>query len=383
MFTFNQMSDIIYSEVTYVNRDKIIVRTSIIGILANVFLASFKAVIGFLSSSIAIILDSVNNLSDVMSSLITIIGTKLANKSPDKEHPYGHGRIEYISTVLIAFLVLYAGIASLSESVKKIINPMKPEYKAVSLMIIAVAVAVKILLGLYYRKMGDKVASSSLTASGTDALMDSVVSFSTLIAALVYIITGVSLEAWLGAVISLIIIKSGFSILKESFSAIIGQRTDKAISDEICATIAEFDEVYGVYDLVLHSYGPETLIGSVHIEIPDTLTICELDRLERNIGDAVREKHRVILAGISIYSKCMNDNHASAVHNDIRKIVMSHENVLQFHGFFLDEISKKISFDIIIDFAAPDGQHIYEKVCDEVKQKYPDYTIDVTLDLDL
>ena len=171
--------------------------------------------------------------------------------------------------------------------------------------------------------------------------------------------------------------------MKESFSAIIGQRTDKAISDEICATIAEFDEVYGVYDLVLHSYGPETLIGSVHIEIPDTLTICELDRLERNIGDAVREKHRVILAGISIYSKCMNDNHASAVHNDIRKIVMSHENVLQFHGFFLDEISKKISFDIIIDFAAPDGQHIYEKVCDEVKQKYPDYTIDVTLDLDI
>ena len=228
------------------SRDKIIIKTSIIGIAANVVLASFKAAIGFFSSSIAIILDAVNNLSDVMSSLITIIGTKLAGKLPDKEHPYGHGRIEYISTVLVAFLILYAGIASITESVKKIITPMTPDYSAISLILVAAAVAVKIFLGLYYRKVSKSVNSSVLQASGTDALMDSIISFSTLVAAIIYITTGLSLEPWLGAVISLIIIKSGFDMLKESFSAIIGQRVDTAENQNVSDLFIFQHDVYAL-----------------------------------------------------------------------------------------------------------------------------------------
>ena len=258
------------------NRDKVIVRTSLIGILANVFLASFKAVVGILSSSIAIILDAVNNLSDVMSSVITIIGTKLAQKRPDKKHPYGYGRIENLSTSLIAVIVLYAGVTSLVESIKKIIHPPVPDYSAAAIIIVASAVVVKILLGLYVRRKGESVNSDSLIASGKDALLDSVISAATLLAAMIY---HIKTEAWLGAVISLVIIKSGLEILGDSLSSIIGKRISSELSKEIKETVTSFPEVQGAYDLILHSYGPDLLIGSVHIEVPDTMTVDKLCQL--------------------------------------------------------------------------------------------------------
>ena len=363
------------------NRDKIIIRTSIIGIAANVLLASFKAVVGLLSSSIAIVLDAVNNLSDVMSSLITIIGAKLAGKLPDKEHPYGHGRIEYISTVLIAFLVLYAGFASFAESVKKIIKPITPEHTAWSLIITGMAVIVKILLGLYFRKTGKSVNSSSLQASGTDALMDSIISFSTFAAAIIFMISGLNTEAWLGTVISAIIIKSGIDMLRESFSAIIGQSPESSFSDEVRSTIEAFKDVQGAYDLVLHNYGPQTYIGSVHIEVPDTMTVSALDKLERKIADKVLENHRVILAGISVYSMNTTNDRKSEIYSDIRRTVMSHEQVLQFHGFFLDDETMTINFDIIIDFTVEDVRALHHEINNEIQQKYPEYTVKVTLDL--
>ena len=194
------------------DRDKKIIRTSIIGIGANVLLAAFKAVIGLASNSVAIVLDAVNNLSDAMSSLITIIGTKLAAKEPDRKHPLGYGRIEYLSAMIISAIVLYAGITALVESVKKIIDPATPDYSTIGLIIVGAAVLVKILLGRYVEGVGKKVASDSLIASGKDALFDAVLSFSTLVAAVIYIFWHVRLEAWLGAIIALFIIKAGLII---------------------------------------------------------------------------------------------------------------------------------------------------------------------------
>ena len=167
------------------NRNKVIVRTSVIGIIANVFLAGFKAVIGLTANSIAIVMDAVNNISDAASSVITIIGTKLAGREPNKKHPFGYGRIEYLSAMIISVLVLYAGVTAFVESVKKIINPEKPDYTAVSLIIVGVAVLVKVILGLFVKKTGKKVNSDSLVNSGSDALLDSVISASTLAAAAV------------------------------------------------------------------------------------------------------------------------------------------------------------------------------------------------------
>ncbi|MGB4092441.1 MAG: cation diffusion facilitator family transporter [Ruminococcus flavefaciens] len=365
------------------DRNKVIIRTSFVGIAANLFLAGFKAAVGLLTSSIAIVLDAVNNLSDVLSSVITIIGTKLAGKKPDKKHPFGHGRIEYISALSIAVIVLYAGFTSFVESVKKIIHPRTPEYTTAALVIVAAAVIVKIVLGLYVKKTGQKVNSSSLIASGTDALMDSIISFSTLVAAAIFIITGLSLEAWLGAVISIVIIKSGIEMLRDSISDIIGQRVDSGISKEVKKTICSLPEVQGAYDLILHSYGPDLLIGSVHIEVPDTMTVSKLDKLERSITDKVLSEHNIILTGISVYSVNTDGGKATEIYSDIRRTVMSHEFVLQIHGFFFDEESHTIIFDVIIDFAAPDSKALHAEITREIQEKYPDYKVEVRLDLDV
>ena len=365
------------------NRDKIIVRTSIIGIIANVALASFKAVVGVMSSSIAIILDAVNNLSDVMSSLITIIGTKLAKKRPDKKHPYGYGRVENLSTTLIAVIVLYAGVTSFVESIKKIISPPVPDYSAAAIIIVSAAVAVKLILGHYVRKKGESVSSDSLIASGKDALLDSVISAATLLAAVIYLVLHIRTEAWLGAVISLVIIKSGLEILGDSLSSIIGKRISSDLSKEIKDTVTSFPEVQGAYDLILHSYGPDLLIGSVHIEIPDTMSVAELDKLEHRITEKVLEEHKAILAGISVYAVNTQNDRASQMYEDIRRNVMSHEYVLQIHGFYLDEQKMTIHFDIIIDFAAPDREELYDHILTETQEAYPDYNVSITLDTDI
>ena len=191
-----------------VNREKVIVRTSIIGITANVILAAFKAVVGLLSGSIAIVLDAVNNTSDALSSVIAVIGAKLAGRPADKKHPYGHGRYEHISAAVISVIILYAGITSLTESIKGIFHPETPEYTVVTFVVVGTAVVVKIVLGLYVRKTGKACDSDALVNSGTDALQDAVISASTIAAAILFLLFGWQLEAYLGVIISGFIIKA-------------------------------------------------------------------------------------------------------------------------------------------------------------------------------
>ena len=273
-------------------RERIVIKTSVIGIITNVFLAGFKTVIGLLSNSIAIVLDAVNNISDAGSSVITIVGTKLAGKAPDKKHPFGHGRIEYLSAMMIAVIILYAGTTSLIESVKQIIRPEIPDYNPTSLIIIAVAVVVKIFLGAYVKKVGQKVKSDSLVNSGADATLDAVISFSTLVAAVVFMIFGLALEAYLGAVISVIIIKSGIEMLRGTISQLLGEQNDIEVARAIQKTVMGFKNVLGVYDLILNNYGPNRWNGSLHIEVPDTLSVVDLDQLLREISVKVVKEHR-------------------------------------------------------------------------------------------
>ena len=262
------------------DRDKIIVRTSIIGIGANVLLAAFKAAVGLLSNSIAVVLDAVNNLSDALSSVITIFGTKLAGKSPDRKHPLGHGRVEYLSAMIVSALVLYAGITSAVESVKKIIHPVTPNYNYIALLIIAVAVAVKLILGRYVKKKGMEVNSGALVASGSDALFDAIISLSVLASAIIFMATGLSLEAYVGLFISAVIIKAGIDMMKETLSDIIGKRPDAELTRKIKRVLNEEPEVRGAYDLLLTDYGPDRYYASVHLELPDVMTVDDVDKLE-------------------------------------------------------------------------------------------------------
>lgn len=364
------------------SRNAVIIRTSIIGILANVFLAAFKAVVGFASNSIAIVMDAVNNVSDAASSVITIVGTKLAGKEPDRKHPFGYGRIEYLSAMVISILVLYAGITAFVESVKKIINPDTPDYSTVTLIIVAVAVVVKIILGRYVKGVGKKVNSDSLVNSGEDATLDSIISASTLVAAAIYLIFHISLEAWLGAIIALVIIKSGVGMLRETLSQILGERADAELARDIKATVISYPEVSGAYDLVLHNYGPDSYNGSIHVEVPDTLSADDLDKLIRKISVDVYQKHDVILTAIGVYSVNTKDPEAVEARDKVTEIVMSHEHILQIHGFYFDKPGKMIRFDIVVSFDAPDRRQVYREVCEAVQEAYPDYTLQVAMDTD-
>lgn len=363
------------------DRKKVIVRTSVLGIVANILLAGFKAAVGLISNSIAIVLDAVNNLSDALSSVITIVGTHLAGKKPDRKHPYGHGRAEYLTAATIAVIVLYAGITSLVESVKKIIHPQTPDYSAVALSIVGVAVLVKLVLGYYVKKAGQRVSSDALIASGEDARNDAIISAATLVAAGVYLIWELPVEAWLGVVISLIIVRSGFQMLRQTISHILGERVDRELSLAVKQTITAIAPVEGAYDLILHNYGPDLLIGSVHIEIPNTMNAAEIDQLERDIVDRVADEHGVVLTGISIYSVDVTDNEIVRTREDIRRRVMSHDHVLQMHGFHMHD--DEIRFDIVIAFDAEDREGLYQAVTEELRTAYPAYRLFVTLDSDI
>ncbi len=363
-------------------REKKIIRASIIGIITNVLLATFKAVIGLMSNSIAIVMDAVNNISDAGSSLITITGTKLAGREPDKKHPFGYGRMEYLSAMIISVIVLYAGITSLIESIKKIISPDTPDYSVISLIIVAVAVVVKIALGRYVKNVGKAVNSSSLINSGEDATYDSVISASTLLAAGIFLVFHISLEAWLGAVISVVIIRSGFGMLKETISQILGERNDPDLAKSIKDTVTSFPDVQGAYDLVLNNYGPDAWNGSVHIEVPDTYSADRLDRLIRNIQTKVYSEHQVILTAIGVYSVNTKDEDIIEAKKRVSEIVFSHPHVLQMHGFYMDKINKNMRFDIVISFNASDRKTVYRDILDDVQNKYPDYQLQLAMDTD-
>ena len=363
-------------------REKTVIRTSIIGIIANVFLAGFKAFVGLMTNSIAIILDAVNNISDAGSSIITIVGTKLAGKEPDKKHPFGYGRIEYLSAMIISVIVLYAGITSLVESVKLIIDPELPDYNTVSLIIVAVAVVVKIVLGRYVKSVGVKVKSDSLINSGEDATLDSIISASTLVAAAIFLIFNISLEAWLGAVISLVIIKSGIEMLLETISHILGERNDAELARNIQKTILSFPDVQGAYNLVLNNYGSDTWNGSIHIEVPDTYSAGQLDQLIREISMKVFCEHHVILTAIGVYSVNTKDEESISAREQVRMIVFKHEYVRQIHGFYLLKEKKTLRFDIVISFDAKDRRAVYSEVVADVQKAFPDYELQVTMDTD-
>ena len=365
------------------NREKTVIKTSIISIVSNIILAGFKAFVGFLSNSIAIISDAVNNLSDALSSIITIVGTKLAGKKPDRKHPYGYGRIEYMTALIVSGIVLYAGITAFVESIKKIIEPETVDYSYITLIVLTAGIIVKFILGIYVRKKGKDVNSDSLVASGSDAFNDAVLSMSVLASAVVYMAFDISLEAYVGVLLSMFIIKSGIELVKESVDNMLGVRIESNLAKSIKRDIAKEEGIQGAYDLVLNDYGPDKYIGSVHIEVLDTMSVADIDKVSRKISKMILAKYGVILHTIGIYSVNTKDKKIMKVKNEITKIVFSHNGILQMHGFYIDENEKTISFDIIIDFRAKNQEEIYRDIYDQVKEKYSDYTIEIALDVDM
>ena len=369
--------------ITSSERETAIVRTSAIGITANVALAAFKAAVGILSNSIAVTLDAVNNLSDAISSIITIVGTKLSNKKADREHPFGHGRIEYITTTVIAAIIMYAGISSLIKSIQDIIDPVTPDYSPLSLVIIAVAVLVKIILGHYVRSVGNRVNSDTLIASGSDALFDATLSTSVLLAALIFIFTKISLEAYVGVVLSGFIIKASIELLQGSIKEIIGMRPDATLSMLIYDIVKEDPDAEGVYDLIIHNYGPDRFVGSFHTEVLDTTSAIEIDTMTRRLSTEIYKQTsgKIIIAAIGIYARNTTDNRIVKMRTEVTEMALAHEGVLQVHGFIADIENQFMAFDAVIEFGY-DGKQIVHDIIHEVEAAYPNMNVSVLLDRD-
>ena len=363
-----------------VNRNKVIVRTSVVGIVTNVILASVKAVIGLMANSIAVVLDAVNNLSDALSSIITIVGNKLSRKLPNEKHPLGYGRIEYLTAMVIASIVIYAGITSCVESFKKIIHPEEADYSTVSLVIIAIAVVVKVVLGRYVKAQGERVDSGSLIASGSDALFDAILSLSVLASALIFIFTGLSLEAYVGVLISIFIIKAGFEMLKDTVSDLLGRQNDNELAKQIKALIRSEEGIHGAYDLVINDYGPEKKLASVHVELPDTMTVADLDSLTRKLEKKVYRETGVILTAIGVYSYNTKDDEATKIRDTISNKVKSHDWALQMHGFYVNIEAKEMRFDVVIKFGA-NAQEALQTIQGEIQEMFPSYHIQITPDI--
>ncbi len=366
-----------------VSREKIIVKTGIIGIIANVFLASFKAIIGVAIHSTAMVLDAVNNFSDVLSSVVAIIGTKIASKKPDYKHPLGHGRVEYLAQMIIAALILYAGITALWESVQKIIHPVEADHSAVSLTIISVAIVVKIVLGIFVKGQGKKVKSDLLISSGTDALFDAILSTAVLISAIILLIFKFNIEAYVSVIISVFILKAGYEIIKEAVDDMVGHRVEAEYTKKVKESVLSFDEVYGAYDLVLHNYGPDKYLGSLHIEVDDTMTADKIDALTRRITAKVFQDTGIFITAIGLYSRNSSNEKLMKLRNDITRLVVDHKHIKQIHGFYVDEENKRITFDVVVDFAEQNREGLIEHIKGDVKKELPEYEIIVALDSDI
>ena len=362
-------------------RSQVIIRTSILGIAGNVLLVIFKLAVGLAANSIAVILDAVNNLSDALSSVITIVGTKLAGRRPDKKHPYGYGRIEYLTGMLVAVLVLFAGVSSLKESIEKLFHPEAASYTVISLVIIAAGVAVKFFMGRYVKSVGQKIQSQALIASGADAGFDAILSLGTLAAAAISLIWGLSLEGWLGAVISLIIIKAGIEMLLETLNSITGTRADPGLTQAIKEKVCSYEGVRGAYDLAVHNYGPNSTIASIHAEVDDSMTARQIHRLTRTIAADVFQSLGVILT-VGIYAGNDSGEEENRLRTKLSEIVEQIPEILQMHGFFVDEENRRVMFDLIIDFAAEDPPAICKSVREQMQAFDPSYHYDVVLDSD-
>ena len=363
-------------------RENIILRTSCIGILVNLLLAGFKAVVGFSTNSIAILMDALNNLSDVLSSVITVAGAKLADRNPDFEHPFGHGRYEYLSALVISIIIFYAGVTAMVESVKKILDPEVPEYTTASLVLLAVAVIVKIILGRYVKRKGAEADSGALIGSGSDALFDAVLSFSVLVAALIYLGCGVSLESYVGTVIACFILKSGFGMLRDTLNEILGERPDPLLVRQIKNLLVEEPEIRGAYDLMINNYGPGRNYASVHIELPDVMTVEQVDRLTHRIHEKVFKATGVHLSGVTVYSYNTRDPEAAQMREQVSQLVMKHPWALQVHGCYVDRTKKTMRFDVVVTFGR-DREPLIQELQQEITRLYPDYQVSVDIDRDI
>lgn len=362
-------------------RTRLIRLAGLAGIAANALFAAVKLVVGFAANSVSITSDAVNNLTDAVSSVITLVGLRLAQRPPDRKHPLGYGRIEYISGMVISAIVLVTGVEFLKTSVERIITPQATSFVTAQFVVLGVTIVGKWVLSRFTIAVGKKTDSDSLVASGTDARMDVLASILTVAAAIAGKHTGWHIDGYIGVALSLFILYTGVGLIRDTVSSIIGERPDKALADRIKGEVTKYEPIIGAYDLILHSYGPATKLGSLNLEIPDYITVEKayeaMDKAQQDIY-----LNLGIYLTFGLYSVNTYDKDVVAAREDAKRILGKIPGAISLHNFHYDKQHNFFRFDVIADFSVQDFKVFRKQVTTALQQKYPGANAEINVDLD-
>ena len=359
------------------------VLASIVGIVCNILLFLCKFIIGYLIHSISVTADAFNNLSDSASSFISLIGVKLASRPADKEHPFGHGRYEYISALVVAFLVLQVGFSCFKSSFNKILHPEKTEFAIISIVILVLSVLLKAWLSFFNRSLGKRINSSVMKATAADALGDVLITSATIVSLLVGHFTGLKVDGYMGAAVSIFVLFSGFNIAKDTLEPLIGQAIDPELYRKIVRKVMEYPHIIGTHDLVAHNYGPSHTMATIHCEVPNDISMEEahevIDQIEREM---LRDEN--IFLVIHMDPVEVNNEKVTQIRVQVARKVRELEEKATIHDFRVVNGESQINliFDLVIPhhYKQKEEEELLMALMDEIKELDERYQCVITIE---
>ncbi len=355
---------------------------SIVGIVANLLLSAVKLVFGTLCGSISVTADALNNLSDAGSQIISLISFKIAAKPADRDHPFGHARIEYVASMIVSFLVLLVGVELMKESVSKIIEPVSASFDAAVMIVLAISVAVKLWLGFSGKRIAKKIKSSVISATASDSLSDAIATSAVLVSALISRFTGFDTDAYMGAIVSVIILIAGIKILNETKNSILGSPPEPEVVESMVAITAEYPEICGIHDMVVHNYGPGNTIASLHAEVDGTLNVYYIHDIIDNVEKRLYTDLGV-RATIHMDPIVTNDERVSELRDLTLECVKSIDSRLGIHDFRFVEghTHSNLIFDITAPFELSlSNKQLTELTEQKIKDINPTFFAVITVD---
>lgn len=361
------------------------VLTSITGIVCNILLFAGKLAVGLIINSVSVMADAFNNLSDAASSIIGFIGVKMAEKPADKEHSYGHGRIEYIAALIVSFLVIEVGFTFLKSAIEKIRQPEDLSFSLLSLIILLASVAVKLWLSFFNRKLGNRINSSVMKATATDALGDVITTAATIFSILFYHFTEINIDGYVGLLVSLVVMWAGIGIAGDTLNTLIGQAADPEFCRKISEFVESYDGIYGSHDLEVHSYGPSKTLASIHVEVPDDSNIREIheivDRIERDVF-----KQFGVTMVIHMDPVATDDLRTNHIRAHVEKVLKGIDPCLTLHDFRMVEDAETDHVNLFFDVVAPYSYketeliELHLRIIKDISRLNPDFQCVITLD---
>ena len=361
------------------SRQNLISRTSIISILVNIILAVIKIIIGMITGSLAIISEGVNTATDAISSVIMLAGTKLSGKHPDEKHPFGYGRIEYLTTLVLSILILYTGIEMLKSSIDGLLHPAAMEITYIAIAIVAISAVIKFFLGIYMLKIARQTESASLEAVGEECRNDAFLSIVTILSSVLYLTMHFSIDAIAGLLFAIVILKGGYESLMDTISEILGRAGKEDLAKNIYREIRHTDGIITAADLMLHNYGPDNYSGSVNIEIDHKKTIGEIYEVIHELQLRIMHEYHVTMV-FGIYAVDRDHPLMREMRRYIGSFVKNHEHVTSYHALYLSEASQRIYVDLVVDYDLRDWDALEEEFISYMKEAYPENPVELVIE---